>query len=296
MLDFLNFLPYNLKWFVLISFCYPIIKLICNGPKTNANRNIKDKIVIVTGSSAGIGKETAIDLLSKGAKVIFACRDKIKTENVINKITEESNKKNAYYMNLNLASFKSVGNFVEEFSKKFEKVDIIINNAGVFNDKLMFTEDDIENTIQTNHISHVFLTGLLLKYLKKSDDPRVINVGSDAHKFISESVDYFKFDNKNFTIFSMYSLSKSMNNYFTESLAKFSKQSFSFRNLLSSCCHPGAVNTEITRFNERGIFHKLFLFFIMYPIFYLTFKDEKMGAQTTLHCCYISNKEFSNGG
>ena len=228
--------------------------------------------------------------------MIFACRDKSKTQNVINNITNDSNKNNAFYINLNLASLKSVGNFCLEFSKKFDKVDILINNAGVFNNKLTFTEDNIENTIQTNHVSHALLTGLLLSFLKKSDNPRVINVGSDAHKFITNSVDYFKFEEKNFTLFSMYSLSKSMNNYLSETLAKYSQHSIELKNLLSSCCHPGAVKTEITRYNERGFWYKLMLIFLVYPIQYLIFKDEKMGAQTTLHCCYISKNEFSNGG
>lgn len=295
MLEFLDFLPYNLKWPLISCLLLPLIRLISNGPKTNAKRDMKDKIVIVTGSSAGIGKETARDLLEKGAKVIFACRDKLKTENVINKITSETTRKNAFYINLNLSSFKSVGNFCVEFSKKFDKVDIIINNAGVFNGKLFFTEDNIENTVQTNHISHALLTGLLLKYLKNSNDPRVINVGSEAHKFISSSTDYFKFDETNFTLLSMYSLSKSMNNYFTETLAKYSKKSENLKNMLSASVHPGSVRTELTRLDARSIFYK-FCALLFYPVMLLFFKDEKMGAQPTLHLCFIDNKEFLNGG
>jgi len=89
---------------------------------------MNNKIVIVTGSSAGLGEETAKDLLNKGAKVIFVCREKNKTLNVINQITNESNKDNVIFIELNLISLKTVANFENDFSKKFDKLDLLINN------------------------------------------------------------------------------------------------------------------------------------------------------------------------
>jgi len=286
----------NLNYIFYLILIFFFIRYFVNGPRTNASREIKNQIIIITGSSAGIGKETARDLLNKGAKVIFACRDKIKTLNVIDQISNESTKNNAFFMRLNLSSFKSVVEFVNDFAKKFEKLDILINNAGVFLEKLTITEDNLETDIQTNHISHFALTGLLLKYLKKSEDPRIINVSSDAHKFADYANDYFSFKDETFRMWKMYAVSKAANVYFSEALKELSEiKDYEYRKILSASVHPGAVFTEISRTDGKAIYYKI-LMFLFKPIMILFFKNEEMGAQTTLHCCYISKQDFINGG
>jgi len=273
-----------------------LIRYFCNGPKNRQNRDMNNKIVIVTGSSAGLGKETAKDLLNKGAKVIFACRDKNKTLNVINQITNESNKDNAIFMELNLTKFKSVTNFANDFSKKFDKLDLLINNAGLYNDKLYYTEDKLENTMQTNHISHFALTGLMLKYLKKSEDPRIINVSSMAHALIDNSLDNFPLTEKTYSPFKVYGITKAANIIFAENLKEFCEsKNDSTSKILSSSLHPGVVATEFMRTEGRALISKI-LIWITFPIFRVFFKDEYMGAQTTLHCSYLDRAKFNNGG
>lgn len=286
----------NINYIISLIIGLVIIRYFVNGPRTSAKRDMKDNIVIITGSSAGIGKETARDLLNKGAKVVFACRDKTKTLNVIKQITNESNKNNASFMQLNLSSFKSVAEFVNEFSKKFDKLDLLINNAGVFIEKLILTEDNLETDIQTNHISHFALTGLLLKFLKKSDDPRIINVSSDAHLYSDYDLDYFNFTNENFRMWKMYCNSKAANVLFSEALKELSELKDSeYSKILSASAHPGAVFTEISRTDGKAWYIKLGVN-ILKPLMSIFFKNEEMGAQTTLHCCYVSREEFVNGG
>lgn len=285
----------SLKYFGFFFSAIYLIRWFCNGPKTNATRDMTHKIAIITGCSAGIGKETARDLLDKGAKVIFACRDKVKTLRIIDALVNEKNRSNAIFMQLNLANFKSMNSFVQEFSKKFDRLDLLINNAGVFNDKLFITEDGIENTLQTNHISHFTLTGLLLKYLKNSDDPRVINVGSEAHAWAGDGIEYFKFNDATYKMFISYGISKAANIYFSEFLTEYSKKNNKLSQMKAVTVHPGGVNTEISRTKGKGIMIKLIMGFFR-PFMYLFFKDEKMGAQTTLHCCYIDRAELVEGG
>ena len=293
-----------LKYLSYFTILVVIFRYIFNGPKTSASKDMSSKIIIITGSSAGIGKEAARDLLNKGAVVIFACRDKTKTLNVIKNITNPTTIKNAHFIELNLSSFKSVNSFVPEFSKKFDKLDILINNAGVFNEMLRKPEDNLENTIQTNHISHQALSGLLLKFLKKSDDPRIINVGSEAHTWVKD-LDYnyydektksIVFDNEKYTMFNAYGISKAANIFLSEAIQNYSEEYLKENQIKSACVHPGAVYTEISRVDGKPFYIQFFMYLFGKPLMFLFFKDEVMGAQTTLHTCYIEKNELVNGG
>ena len=97
-----------------------------NRPKTDLSKDLTGYLIIVTGSSAGIGKITAFKLLKKGATVIFACRNQSKTNEVLNTLPEKLRQK-AIFMKLDLSSLTSVENFVKEFTETYEKLDILIN-------------------------------------------------------------------------------------------------------------------------------------------------------------------------
>ena len=136
------------------------IKRRVNGPLSPIKKDLTGKLIIVTGSSDGIGLETAKDLLSSNARVIFACRNKNKTQEIINKFPENY-KKNAIFIQLDLASFKSIENFAKEIKLNYPKIDILINNAEMgarFIDK---TEDGYINTYQVNYLGNILLTLLL---------------------------------------------------------------------------------------------------------------------------------------
>lgn len=267
-----------------------------NGPRNKIHRSLENQIAIVTGSSAGIGKETARDLLNSGATVIFACRNEQKTLEVIKQITNKETSGKAHYMNLDLTFNNSVENFVKNFSKKFDRVDLLINNAGLFNSNLIFTTEEVELTMQTNHCGHFLLTGLLLKYLKNSDDPRVINVSSMAHKTVDNSLEE-GYSKENYKSRQAYGITKAANVLFTENFAEFCEKNSDekIRKIKSASLHPGVVRSEFWRDNERSNFYKVVMCFV-YPLMFLLAKDEKMGAQTTLHLCHIEREKFINGG
>ena len=136
-------------------------------------------MILITGCSAGIGKEAALEFLRNGSTVIFACRDERKTNKIL-EILPDDLRKRAIFIALDLSSFESVRNFEKKLGSLNLKIDMIINNAGCFLDKYSKTVDNIESTIQCNHFSHMYLTALLVKHISKNDG-RIINVSSDDH-------------------------------------------------------------------------------------------------------------------
>lgn len=287
---------YYLPLLPLVYFC---LRKIFNGPRTPIinHDSVKEKVILITGSSAGIGKEAALELLRNGSIVIFACRDEKKTRAILQILPEETRKR-AIFISLDLSSFESVRNFEKKLSELKLKIDMIINNAGCFMDNYMKTIDNIESTIQSNHLSHMYLTSLLLKHISK-ENGRIVNVSSDAHKFV-KNMDLdalekdLEFNNDKLhsqSNFFNYGYSKLANIYFTNTLAKY----FESQNIKVKAVslHPGAVRTEIMR--PTNIFYKIIsiLFYLLMLVF---FKDSVMGAQTTLHVCYLDFASLVNSG
>lgn len=266
-----------------------------NGPMTplSQSANLTNKVIIVTGATAGIGKEAALALLEKGAKVVFACRDEFRTNTLINSIQNLKMRGNAYFIKLDLSSFNSIKNFVKEFISKFNKLDILINNAGGNFDT--YSESfGIETTMLTNHIGPVYLTNLLINNF--NENAKIINVSSLAHSFCTRSIiDDWVSDKVNgnyYKFWFMYSLSKManiahvkfLNNYFTEKGL----------NIKAAALHPGTVRTEF--FKRYQSFFMKFIMLLAIPVSYLFFKGPVEGAQTTLHLAYMDYEKFISGG
>ena len=269
--------------------------------KCEISHDMTGKLVIITGASSGLGKFTALELLNKGAKVIFACRNKQKTENIFNKEIPEDKRHLAIYENLELSSFKSVINFVKNIKQKYEKIDIIINNAGSAPYDFKVTEDGFESYLQSNVLSHILLTYLLLDHM--NDNSRIINLSSVAHKYCVFNKDTIKkiFDNnylKNNYFNNMikknilYDITKLLMIYFTYALTDY----FSDNNLpiKAVCLHPGVVNTEFMNFYDTNFALKIMLK-IFNPIFIFCTKNVEEGSQTQLYLSYLNYDKLASG-
>ena len=284
---------------VLIILAY-FIKKWANGPLNPIKKDLTDKFVIVTGSSDGIGLETAKDLLNSNAKVVFACRNKTKTENVINSLPEKS-KKNAIFIQLDLESFKSIENFSKEIKSKYQKIDILINNAGLGGEKLIKTEDNFINTYQVNYLGTVLLTLLLLDHFNEKES-KIINVSSMGYKMSKLTYGYSKHMSTFDDMFDYYSHMKTKQViyldtklllvYFTQYLGSFFEKKYPY--LKAVCLHPGVIFTNIFKFEK--FIHKILFYLIFRNLFYLLTKDKAHGAQTTLFLSYSDNKDLVNGG
>ncbi|XP_061104148.1 dehydrogenase/reductase SDR family member 13-like [Conger conger] len=252
-----------------------------------------------SGANTGIGKAAALDLAKRGARVILACRNQQRAEAAVCDIKRESGNDEVVYMNLDLGSLQSVRSFTETFLKTEPRLDLLINNAGIFLQGK--TEDGFGMIFGVNHLGHFLLTLLLLERLKESGSSRVVNVSSRAH--IYGSIDFnclsthkeLGVGDTAFQIFQLYSHSKLCNVLFTHELAKRLQGT----SVTCYSLHPGGVRTDIARYTR--IWWKILLI----PVALLFCVDADSGAQTTLHCalqegieplsgCYFSNSAVAD--
>ena len=284
---------------IIITLGY-LIKKWANGPLNPIKKDLTGKIIIVTGSSDGIGLETAKDLLKSNATVIFACRNKNKTEGIINSFPENL-KKNSIFIQLDLESFKSIENFVKEIKEKYPKIDILINNAGLSSwGNIYKTEDGYMNVYQVNYLGNVLLTLLLLDHFNEKES-KIISVSSMAYK--GSQLDYgdSKYLNdynlmlKHFSQMTnkqvFYADTKLLVIYFTQYLANLAEEKYPYLKIV--CLHPGVIFTKM--FLIDSLLYKIFFYIIFKNIFYLFTKDIIHGAQTTLFLTYSDNKDLVNG-
>ncbi|MFO7851240.1 MAG: oxidoreductase [Bacteroidota bacterium] len=148
--------------------------------KSNIGRQ-DNKIVIVTGSNSGIGFHTAKMLALRGAKVIMACRNIEKTKIAAGKIYEQDKNADLEIIHLDLSDLASVRRLAAEINKRYDRLDILINNAGVLATPYKKTRDGFEWQFGINHLGHFALTGLLIDLLMKTNGSRVVTVTSIAH-------------------------------------------------------------------------------------------------------------------
>lgn len=139
---------------------------------------MKDKVIIITGANRGIGKEAAKELAKTGAKIYMACRDLKSASEAREEIIRETGNQNIFAKELDLSSPNSIRKFADAFNKEENKLDVLINNAGLWSDKKIISEFGIEITFAVNVIGHQLLTKLLVDKLKMSAPSRIINVAS----------------------------------------------------------------------------------------------------------------------
>ena len=271
-----------------------------NGPLTNLVHRMDNKIIIITGGSRGIGFETAKSLLKNGAIVILGCRNKKEALNSINSLENKEEKERCFFIELDLTNYNSIKKFVDEIIKKFNKIDILINNAGSCFQHFSLI-NGIESTFYTNHVGHLILTCLLLNNINEKG--RIINVATTKYKRIwestlkkftsNENLD-FSYTKKNYDWMKTYILSKLADVHFTEFLADYIEKNK--LELKTVVLHPGFINNHFFRDIEANSFYWFIRDFLQTPFRWCIFKDNIMGAQTTLHCAYMDFEQLTNGG
>ncbi len=205
--------------------------------------DLSGKIVIVTGSSSGIGLEAARVLAMKNATVILAVRNPAKGQQALQSIMAQYSQADAQVMSLDLADLKSIEKFAAEFKKKYKKLDILINNAGVMIPPYSLTNDGFELQIGTNHLGHFALTAQLFDLLARTSDSRLVNVASMAHRFSQLDLNDLNWQKRKYSKIKAYGASKIANLYFTYELARRLKG----KTPLVTAAHPGWTSTELVR-------------------------------------------------
>jgi len=228
---------------------------------------LTNKIILITGATSGIGKETAIGLARLNATIIFTTRDILKGEKVKKELIEKTNNKNIHILKCDLASFESIRNCCKEFKSKYNNLHVLINNAGVWDFKRRESKNGIENILATNYLAPFLMTNLLLDLLKKSSPSRIINVTSGMH-YGKINFDDMEFKN-NFSGAKAYRQSKLGLILFTRLLAK----KLEGTGVTVNTVHPGMNKTDLGR--DAGGLSKL--------IFKMMGKDPKTGAETLIY-------------
>jgi len=203
-----------------------------------------DRVVIVTGANTGIGFETAAAFAARDARVVMACRSAAKARDAMERIRERTPGARVRFIELDLASLASIERFVAAFCVEHDRLDVLINNAGVMVPPLEYTEDGFELQFGCNHLGHFALTGQLFDLLVTTPGARVVNVSSIAHKF--GRIDFDNLDaRKGYVRNRAYAQSKLANLLFTRELAGRLREMGS--DVRATAAHPGWTSTDLQR-------------------------------------------------
>ena len=217
---------------------------------------MQNKNILITGATAGIGLETAKQLAKTGANIYIVGRNKEKCTAAVENIKNVSSNNNIHFFTADLSSQKQVRQLADEINNKLNRLDILINNAGAVYQQRGFSEDNIELTFATNHLSYFLLTHLLLDLLKKSTPARVINVASGSH--YKGKLDFNDlYFNKGYGGLKAYERSKLCNVLFTLVLA----EKLNNTGITVNALHPGRVKTDIGNKNSGWLYNLAWNFF-----------------------------------
>ncbi len=202
---------------------------------------MKNKTVLITGSTDGIGRQTALDLANMGASVLLHGRDPDRAERILQEIKKETGNDRIEIFIADLASLKQVRKFADEVQQRYDRLDVLINNAGVYETTRKITQDGFEMTFAVNHLAPFLLTWLLLDLLRKNTNSRIINVSSVTH---ASAIDFENLHGeKHYSGYDAYSLSKLCNILFTYELADRLKHD----GIKVNCLHPGVIGTKLLK-------------------------------------------------
>lgn len=265
-----------------------LIKNYFGGGVCRSKAKLNGKTVIITGANTGIGKETALDLAKRGARVIMACRDLDKASSAAREIQKASGNKEIIVKRLDLGSMNSIRAFAEDFLNSETKLNILINNAGIMRCPHWKTEDGFEMQFGVNHLGHFLLTNLLIDLLKKSTPSRVVTVSSLAHVRGKINFDDLNSEKNTYSPGGAYDQSKLANILFTRELSRRLEGT----GVTASSLHPGVIHTELGRHLGKNW---AVLKTLLAPLFWLIFKTPQQGAQTTIHCAVSEELEGVSG-
>ncbi len=247
-----------------------------------------DKVVLITGGNAGIGKETAVELAKMGAQVTITARDPARGAAAVEEIRTRSGRADVEVMVLDLARFASVREFAQQYPRQHERLDVLVNNAGLVLSSRQETVDGYETTFQVNHLGPFLLTQLLREQLVDGAPARVVNVASDAHKSARHGLDFDDLQSeRRYRSFSVYGRTKLANILFTRELAR----QWDGTGVTANAVHPGFVASSFGRDGDTGRLGAL-VFPLLKP-FALT---STQGAQTSVYVASAPELENITGG
>ena len=227
------------------------------------------KVALVTGGTSGIGKATATALAAMGADVVVVGRNRERGERAAAEIRAQTGGR----VDLALADLSSraeVRALAEEFRRRYDRLDVLVNNAGLVQSERTETVDGLETTFAINHLAPFLLTNLLQDMLEESAPSRVVTVSSEAERWGNIDFDDLQ-SRKKYRGFPVYGMTKLANILFTYELAERLKGT----GVTATCMHPGAVNTRFGTDNSGP-------FTILFRAFKPFMRTPEQGADTLI--------------
>lgn len=254
------------------------------------------KVAIVTGANCGIGFVTALELAKHGAHVVLACRSALRGRQAEQEIrsalaaegTALATKGKAEFMLLDVAGPKSVRAFSSEFKRRFDRLDLLINNAGVAVPPKPTTESGLEAHFATNYLGHFYLTSLLMDLLLQSKAARVVNISSMLHRFGWMFLNLTTVATKSPRVMDGYCISKLLNLLFTYELHR-RLASRQVENVKVVAAHPGICNTEIFNKYYRNNLPTFLATIAIWLLSWLPLQTPTMGALPTLYAATVED-------
>ncbi|GAA4044036.1 SDR family NAD(P)-dependent oxidoreductase [Parerythrobacter jejuensis] len=206
-------------------------------------KDLTGKTAFITGGYSGLGKETARAMAAKGAHVIVAGRDIEKANTAAEEIRSEVEGAHIETILCDLGSLEAVRACGEEAQQRFDKIDLLINNAGVMACPKGETSDGFEMQFGTNHLGHFVLTKHLLPLVEKGEDARIINLSSRGHHLDTVHLDDPNYEHREYEKWPAYGQSKTANILFSVGLAN----RFGHKGITALALHPGGIMTNLGR-------------------------------------------------
>ena len=245
---------------------------------------MKGKVVLITGASSGIGKETAMGLAKMGASLVLVCRDREKGETAKEQIARAAGNVSIDLFQADLLPQREVRRVAAEIKATYPRLDVLVNNAGASFMDYAETEDGIERTMAINYFTPFLLTNLLLETLRNSAPSRVVNVTSSEHYNARLDIDNINKDSRMGTVGSdAYRRSKLTVILFTYELARRLQGT----GVTANCLHPGAVRTKM--WDNAGALTPLFRFMSLFML------SAEKGAQTSIYLASSPEVEGVSG-
>ena len=202
---------------------------------------MKKKTILITGSTDGIGKETAFELASMGHHVIMHGKREDYGKQLSEEIKKITGNQSVDYVNANLSDFREIKNLTKQIKEHYLKIDVLLNNAGVFMNEKVILPNGLEMTFMVNHMAVFCITNELLELVKKSKHGRIIVTSSMAH---SSSIDFNNLNGEKYwDPYNSYAVSKLANILFSYKLNRNLQQQKC--NVTVNCLHPGVISTKL---------------------------------------------------
>jgi retinol dehydrogenase 14 len=254
----------------------------------NSNGGMGGTTVLITGGTSGIGNATAVAMAAMGANVVVVGRNQERGGAAVEEIKAQSHNESVELMLADLSVQAEVRRLAEEFLERYDRLDVLVNNAGLVQSKRTETPDGIETTLAINHLAPFLLTNLLLGCLEQSALSRVITVSSEAQRWGTMDFEDMQ-SRRKYRGFPVYGMTKLANIMFTYELA----ERLNGTGVAVNCLHPGSVGTNFGQ-NNKGI---MALFFRTFKPF---MRSPEQGADTLVWLASspevdgVSGKYFSD--